>query len=127
MPLGYLSPGRIQELSVLEPFGNGNPKPVFADKNLQVMGIRAIGKQSQYRKLSLAFGGDLSQRIDGLYFGEGEALDEDIRREYGQDVLEAAYAGRSNPIRLSVTYYPGINEYRGQVSMQVIIGEYMIQ
>ena len=126
MPLGYLSLNRIEELSVLEPFGNGNPKPVFADKDLSIMGIRAIGKQGQYRKLTLSYGGDASRKMDGLYFGEGEAFDEAICKAYGQDVLEAAYAGRSNPIRLSVTYYPGINEFRGQVSMQVIIGEYLL-
>jgi single-stranded-DNA-specific exonuclease len=90
------------------------------------MGIYPIGKQGQYRKLVLSYGDDPYNRIDGLFFGDGEAFDDAIREEYGQDILEAAYAGRSNPVQLSITYYPSINVFRGQSSMQVIIGEYLL-
>jgi single-stranded-DNA-specific exonuclease len=126
MPLSYLNFNRIEELSILEPFGNANPKPVFADKKISIMGIYPIGKQGQYRKLVLSYGDDPYNRIDGLFFGDGEAFDDAIREEYGQDILEAAYAGRSNPVQLSITYYPSINVFRGQSSMQVIIGEYLL-
>ena len=123
MPLSYLTLERVREFSILEPFGNGNEKPVFADKNLPVLHIFSMGKQKQYRKLVFGAG---NARIEGVYFGDGEAMDSCLEENFGLEALNAARSGRSNPIRLKITYYPSINAYRGVESLQVIIGEYSV-
>ncbi len=119
MPLSYLTIDRIRELSVLEPFGNGNEKPVFADKNVRVKSISYIGKEKQYLKFSFGM-------VSGIYFGDGQKLVERLNETYGEAALQSAFSGAESDIEISFTYYPQINSYRGIESMQVVIDEWRI-
>ena len=119
VPISYLTIDRIRELSVLEPFGNGNEKPVFADKNVMVKSMTYIGKEKQYLKFSF---GDVS----GLYFGDGQKLMDGLNETYGSEAVKKAFSGVDSGIKLSFTYYPQINTYRGNESMQVVIEEWRI-
>lgn len=106
MPLSYISMNLVHQLDALEPFGNANEKPCFADKNLVVERVYPIGKEKQYRKLSLRM--DNGRRMDGLYFGDGAELD----------------AFLQDHDRLMITYYPSINVFRDTESLQVTITHY---
>ena len=87
----------------LEPFGNGNPKPVFAQKNVCILRKMPIGKQKQFLRLTLQ--GEDGSRMEGLYFGERTVLEE-IEGERGC---------------ITITYYPQINDFRGRRSLQIVI------
>ena len=67
--------------------------------------------------------GERGSRIDGLYFGEPQPLIEALAGKYGRDAVDMAFEGRCADMRISIVYYPQINSYRGNESMQVIIDE----
>lgn len=122
MPLDYISLPLIRQLSLLEPFGKGNEKPVFAQKNLRVLSGRIVGKNRNALKLRVA--GDGQRAMDAMYFGDIEEWMDYVQEKYSREDLRAVLSGRENRIRLSVTYYPEINAYRGMEEVQIVITRY---
>ena len=122
MPLSYITPKLIHQLEMLEPFGCGNPKPVFAQKNALVRRIAFIGKQKNFLKLTLAAEG--VPEMEGLYFGDSEAFETYVRQNFGDACWEDALTGRGQPFALSLTYYPQINEFRGKKQLQIVVTGY---
>ena len=106
MPISYINEELVEQLSILEPFGKGNTKPLFAQKNLRVLKVGIYGKTQNTVKLQLR---DPSGAVmDGLYWGEAK---------------EFADFARSHET-ISVTYYPRINSYIGRESLQIVIQNY---
>lgn len=108
MPLEYINEKLILELGGLEPFGKANPKPVFADKNISIRNIRAIGKDKQYTRMTIAK--DSGIVIDAVGF-------------FPCTELETVYNKNG---RISCTYYPEINEFRDKKQIQVCVMGYRI-
>lgn len=106
MPISYLSRTLTEQLSVLEPFGKGNSKPLFAQKGLRVLNLRIFGKNQNVAKMCLMDGQGNS--VDAVYFGAA--------REFEQYVQQKEL--------ISVTYYPEINVYQGRESLQAVIRNY---
>ena len=115
MPAAYPTIGLIRELARLEPFGNGNSKPQFADRELALLRASVVGRNQNVLKLSL---------MTAVYFGDVEAWKQYYSEKYGQTEVDAALRGRANAIRMSVIYYPEINVYQGMESVQLIIRNY---
>lgn len=122
MPAAYPTIALVRELSLLEPFGKGNIKPQFADRNLSVARAWVVGKNQNVLKLNLKT--ENGEAVSAVYFGDVEAWKEYYRERYGADEVEAALAGRTNRIRMSVIYYPEINDYQGMESVQLVIRNY---
>lgn len=108
MPLEYINEKLILELGGLEPFGKANPKPVFADKNISIRNIRAIGKDKQYTRMTITK--DSGIVIDAVGF-------------FPCTELETVYNKNG---RISCTYYPEINEFRDKKQIQVCVTGYRI-
>ena len=106
MPIHYIRKDLVQELSLLEPFGKGNEKPLFAQKNLWISQMREFGKNRNVVKMRLT--DENGYPMDGVYFGNGD---------------EFAEEGRGKR-KISIVYYPDINMYQGRESLQVIIRHY---
>lgn len=106
MPVSYITYPLIEQLELLEPFGKGNTKPVFAQKDLHLTGCRVFGQNKNVVKMK-AFDNQ-GYSIDAVYFGDSEALLERI----------------SQKETLSVIYYPAINSYQGRESLQIVIQNY---
>lgn len=106
MPLEYINEAFIQELERLEPFGNGNEKPQFAQKDLSVRNVRVLGRNRNAVKLSLVTSSGFA--MDGMYFGDGDSFAEEL----------------SGKTSIDIVYYPTINEYNGNRSLQAVIKEY---
>lgn len=119
MPLDYISEGFIQELDLLEPFGKGNPKPVFAERHFHVLRASVIGKNRNVLKMYVC--NDNGVRMEALYFGDIGAFDDYVEKVYGTDGKNRMYAGLSNPVDLAFTYYPSLNEYGGRRTLQIIV------
>lgn len=115
MPMSYASPELISELDLLEPFGCGNPKPVFAEKNVFLKEYRSIGKNKQYRKIKFASG---SKVVDGISFADGDTTDRELEEKYTDEEIDKARKGKENSIKLSVLYYPEINDFMGNITVQ---------
>lgn len=121
MPLSYISEQLVEQLSVLEPCGNGNEKPVFADRELTARRASYIGKERNMLKLQLACGAGF---MDALYFGDAEEFLDHYRKKYGEDQVDALLSGRPQQIRFAFVYYPQINHFQGRSSLQIVISHY---
>ena len=119
MPLSYITEEIIQQLDVLEPFGKGNEKPVFADKNIRILNGYKIGKQKNMLRLTL----QSSQGVvmEGMLFRGCEDFELFVAQKFGEDQLEKIYRGEPNRIQIAIIYYPSVNEFRGNKKLQVII------
>ena len=122
MPADYPSAGLVRELSVLEPFGKGNSKPQFADRDLSVLRASVVGRSRNVLKLSLLTA--QGAHVSAVYFGDIEAWKAYYGEKYGEQELAAAFRGQANRIRMSVVYYPEIDEYQGIERVQLVIRNY---
>ena len=122
LPFSYVTEELVEELSLLEPFGKGNEKPLFAEKNLNILSMRILGKNRNTLKMQVR-----SQHgtvMDALYFGDIEQILTYIMQKYGESETEKCFQGQENAVTLSFIYYPSVNEYRGRKSLQMIISHY---
>ena len=119
LPLDYISFNLIEELKILEPFGKGNPKPLFAARNIPVKKGFILGKNRNVLKLLLET--KRGKVIDGLYFGDIEEFENRLIEKFGIDEVKKMYKGIGNNITIDIIYTPNINEYMGNKSLQVII------
>ncbi|WP_346664106.1 single-stranded-DNA-specific exonuclease RecJ [uncultured Merdimonas sp.] len=106
LPFSCVTEELIRELALLEPFGKGNTKPVFAARNIGFQAPRILGKHRNVIKMQAV--DPQGTRIEALYFGK----EEEPFGDPGQ--------------RFLVTYYPQINEYQGRVTVQIVITHYQI-
>ena len=103
MPFEYVTERLIEEFRLLEPFGNGNEKPLFAQKNLTVRTKTLFGKNRNVLKLLLS--DEMGRNIPAVLFQDAEKAEERL------------FCGE----KISVAYYPDINEYMGRRSLQMVI------
>ena len=122
MPAGYPNISLIKEFELLEPFGKGNVKPQFADKNLAIERAFVVGKNQNVLRLNLLT--EYQERISAIYFGDIESFKSFYEKKYGQEEVEKAFSGKSNKISIQIVYYPEINEYNGAMNVQIVIRSY---
>ena len=122
MPISYITEHLIEELNVLEPFGTANKKPVFAEKNVSILGARILGQNRNVVKMQVS---DNSGAVmDALYFGDIEVFRSYLEEKFGYTETEKMFQNRKSNIILSIIYYPTVNEFRGQRSIQIVISDY---
>ena len=123
MPLAYATKDIVCELSRLEPYGKGNEKPVFATKNASVKSLRIMGVNQNMCRIQLDDGS--GKIMDALVFQSiFQGFMEFITEKFGEEQVRKAKMSLKNDIKISVIYYPDINEYNGRESMQIIINNY---
>ena len=106
LPFPYITEQLVNELELLEPFGKGNPKPLFAERNLRAVSPRIFGKNRNVLKCRLQ--DQQGNQMEAVYFGDVE------------DCLQAMERKQV----MSFTYYPTINEYMGRRTLQLTIVNY---
>ncbi|MGF0033402.1 single-stranded-DNA-specific exonuclease RecJ [Bariatricus sp. SGI.154] len=122
MPFSCVTEALVQELSLLEPFGKGNTKPIFAAKNIEILSGRLLGKNKNVLKMQVR---DSAQtEIEALCFSNTEQFLALLEERYGKHQVENMLIGRRTQMTISITYYPDINEYIGQKTPQIIITHY---
>ena len=112
----------VEELSLLEPFGKGNTKPVFAARNVKVLNGRVLGKNRNVLKMQVQ--DTAGTVIEAMLFQKVEEFLKEIEDVYGTHSVEMFLQGRQADIRLALTYYPDINEYMGRKTQQIVISHY---
>ncbi len=103
LPFEYVDEALIEELERLEPFGQGNEKPQFAQKNLLVRSARVMGKNRNVVKLMLV--NERGAALDAVVFTDGDLFLEEM----------------GNSRRMDVVYYPTVNEYNGRRTVQIVV------
>ncbi len=106
MPFEYVNEKIVQELKDLEPFGQGNEKPLFAQKSLVIRNARVLGKNRNVVKLNLVT--ETGQPVDGLLFADGDRF---LEEQAGRNMID-------------MVYYPDVNEYNGTRTLQAVIRNY---
>lgn len=121
MPISYISPDIVSGLNKLEPFGNGNTKPIFAQAGLGVKSARYMGKENQFIKF--VFQDDQGYTIEGIDFNAKHIID-CIKMWFSDEECDKMLKGLPNNIKLDVAYYPGVNEYMGRQTLQIQPSKY---
>ena len=106
MPFEYVNEKIVQELKDLEPFGQENEKPLFAQKSLVIRNARVLGKNRNVVKLNLVT--ETGQPVDGLLFADGDRF---LEEQAGRNMID-------------MIYYPDVNEYNGTRTLQAVIRNY---
>lgn len=108
MPLEYVSEALIDELKSLEPFGQGNEKPQFAQKNLRIRSLRAIGRNNNAVRMTVVTEG--GRPMEAMVFTEADRFVEEAK----------------NSRTIDVVYYPDVNEYNGNRTLQIVVRAYKL-
>ena len=121
MPLSYSDEGLAGQLELLEPFGVGNPKPLFAQKELVFLSGVKMGANKSFARFRVRT--PEGQTLQLVYFGDLKRFGKFLCEKYGADSEEALYAGRGD-FRVSVVYQLGLNVYRGKTELQYLMQYY---
>lgn len=119
LPMSYFTVDTIRQLSVLEPCGKSNTKPVFADRNIRIIRANIVGVNRNVLKLHLL--DSRGNPVAGVYFGEVEKFLTFLSEKFGSEEVDAAMHGKENSIQFAAVYEPAVDTYSGRESVQAII------
>lgn len=117
IPLSIVNESLIKELEELEPFGKGNPSPIFAEKAVPIIDIKILGKNQNALKFLCILNNN--EKIDAIAFNKLEEFKDMLRNKYGNNFENII----KNPkgIKLDMVFYPTINEFNGNRNKQLRI------
>lgn len=124
MPMSYVTTELVRQLALLEPFGNGNPKPVFAQKSVRVCRGRILGKNKNVGKYRVT--DEAGAGYDMMYFGDLERWHTFLETHFGPEEVSRLYGEGSDAIEISVIYYPDINVFRGKEELQMVMQDFSV-
>jgi len=126
MPLSYVSMELIKQLELLEPFGVGNEKPVFAQKNIRFLSGNIIGKNKNMARFTVQ--DDTGRTYPMVLFKEYDKFAEYVTASFGSGALNKLFSPQSKEegeaVVMDIIYYPSINEYRGNIQLQYVLQHY---
>ena len=124
LPLQLADRKFLTELEKLEPFGTGNPKPLFARKQISILSMAKHGKTGKYRRIRIA--DEQGNLYQAVYFGDGEEMDRYLIQKYGEERLMQGYRGglMQGQMEIGMVYSPQVNSYNGRESIQILIQYY---
>ena len=124
LPFGLVTEQVVSELKLLEPFGVGNEKPLFAERNLKLLHARILGKNANVLKLNAE--NEYAKQFEIMYFGDVEEFEQDVTEKFGKFALDKLFQGRENEIRMSIIYYPEVNVFRDKITLQAVMQYYKL-
>ena len=120
MPLSFVTKDFLKQLELLEPFGVGNAKPIFAQKNITFLSMQKIGKNKNMAKFSVS--DEEGKRFTLVLFRDLEQFLESVEQKYGSKTLQDFVGNRAGvAVKMNVIYYPSINEFRGAQELQFVM------
>ena len=127
MPLLYANEKLIREMSLLEPFGNGNTRPVFAVRNVKLLSGRIMGKNQNCAKYKIM--DENGMKYDMIYFGDMNRWISFLIEKYGieteRKLNSGMYIEQENTVEINMAYYPDINCYQGRESVQIVMTDFL--
>ena len=122
LPFEYVTMDFVEQLDIIKPYGKGNEKPVFAEKQLKLIKLQILGKSGNVLKMILE--NSSHYRMTAVKFNSAVDFMAYLAEKFGQEEINKALCGEKNNIEIMVTYYPEINEYHGRTNLQVIIDKF---
>lgn len=118
LPLALVNKAFVREMEVLEPHGVGNPKPLFARKDVTLVSAKRFGAKGQYARLTLTEDGE--NYVEAVCFAETDHLLAVLEDKYGSKALKELFE-RKCDYKISLTYQVGLNSFRGKEYVQIIL------
>ena len=122
MPMRYVTSSLIEQLSCLEPFGLGNEKPIFAEKDVELLSCRLMGSMQDMARFSVRTKDGFKAEM--IVFRNANDMLFAIEKKYGSNAFKELMESRAKGILMDVIYYPSINEYQGRKTIQFVVGDY---
>lgn len=119
LPMSYVTEDLVYGLTMLEPCGKGNEKPVFADRGLSIVSARCVGKNQNVLKLQLLTTDGC--RVSAVYYGDIEAFWQMFEEKYSPEDVALARQGKNSQIRFAAVYEPKINDFRQMNELEMVI------
>lgn len=123
LPFEHISERLIDELKLLEPFGKGNEKPVFADKIAAINRLQVRGKNKNVIMMNVTNAN--GTQMEAVLFENEEEFRQGLLKKYPENQIDGLFHGYNSNIQLSVIYYPELNEYNGLKNIRVVIKRYL--
>lgn len=121
MPMKYVTEELVTQLDRLAPFGTGNPKPLFAQKDMNVRFANVVGKDKSVVKLILESQDEF--KCNGIYF-DAQEFEDNIVTWFGREEYDKLLQRWLNNVVLNIVYYPVVNEFNGSKTIQMQIKKY---
>ena len=122
LPLEYITMDFVNQLEVIKPYGKGNEKPVFAEKNLKIISLQILGKSGNVIKMVVE--NQNHYRMTAVKFNSAVDFMAFLSEKFGEEEVNKALQGQKNNLEIMATYYPEINEYNGRINLQIIIDRF---
>ena len=125
MPLLYANDKLVREMSLLEPFGNGNSRPIFAIRNVKLLSGKILGKNQNCAKYKIM--DENGMKYDMIYFGDMSRWTNFLKEKFGSGVEEKLNSGipLEQTVEINLAYYPDINCYQGRESIQIVMTDFL--
>lgn len=121
MPMSYASMKLAEQIASLEPFGKGNESPLFAEKDMEILGYTVFGQQKNAMRIKVKSSRGIVSEI--MYF-RPQQFENDIKRWFGDDICDKIKNGVYTGCKLDIAYEVSINEYNGGRYLQLIMRTY---
>ncbi len=121
IPLSAINLRTAEELNYLEPYGKGNSKPLFAEKDISIKRSSVFGNERKVLKLKLQGGNSF---LDCIYFGNIDEFDTYVSQRFGETELRKMYEGGVNNVKLDIIFNIDINEFNGYKNVQIVLQYY---
>ncbi|MFR8738768.1 MAG: single-stranded-DNA-specific exonuclease RecJ [Eubacterium sp.] len=122
LPLEYITMDFVNQLEVIKPYGKGNEKPIFAEKNLKIISLQILGKSGNVIKMVVE--NQNHYRMTAVKFNSAVDFMAFLSEKFGEEEVNKALQGQKNNLEIMATYYPEINEYNGRINLQIIIDRF---
>ncbi|MGL4991440.1 MAG: single-stranded-DNA-specific exonuclease RecJ [Sarcina sp.] len=123
LPIDNITMNMINEITILEPFGSGNSKPIFGAKSLKILSAKILGKNQNVLRLSLHTG---RTTMTAILFSRIDDFENLIKKEYGEKELSKLYFGGSQNINMDFLFYPSVNEWNGNKNIQIVVSNFRV-
>lgn len=129
LPLAVVKEELIGEFDQLAPFGKGNPRPLFAVRDVMVRQVKILGKNRNVVRLSLREGAEegrmaYGKEYQGILFDDGDVFLSYIEEKYGAETVRRLQEGGTDGVKLDLIYCPEINEYQEYRNIQMVVEHY---
>ncbi len=124
LPLSYFTIARVKQFSILEPFGMGNKKPLFAKKNMRLIIGKIIGEKGNVHKLIVEE--ETGKRMELICFKGSDWMKKRMEDCFPKGMYEKIFLGEKIEKKeyMHILYYPMINEYRGRETLQFVLEDF---
>ena len=119
LPFAYANLALARDIARLEPFGTGNPEPLFARRDVTFLSGRIIGKNGNAARYKVSDGD--GRVYEMVYFGDLCEIEDYVESMYGAKKRELLHMGRSVNIKLDVCYKLSVNTYNNTESANMTL------